>query len=252
MNFINISKVHIGTSGWSYNDWRGVFYPENIKRFGWLSYYAKHFKTVEVNNSFYNLPKKDTFKNWAAKTPDDFLFSVKAPKYITHIKRLAGCSENLDRFLKAAEGLGEKLFLLLFQLPPNMKFNIERLSSFLKILNNYCMNYTHKFLYAFEFREESWFCPETYDLLNEYNSGIVISSSPFFPYHELITGNFCYLRMHGSNDLYSSSYSNKELKKFADIINKNKINNIDSFVYFNNDVNCYAVNNAKSLIRMIS
>ena len=255
MNSVNISKIYIGTSGWSYDEWLGIFYPENFRRSDWLSYYAKHFKTVEINSSFYNLPKKETFENWARKTPDDFLFAVKASRYITHIKRLIDCSEPLDKLFKAAEGLGKKLGIFLFQLPPNMKFDIERLSNFFKILKDNYANYTNKtnkLLCAFEFREESWFCQKTYDLLNEYRYGIVISNSTNFPYHELITGNFCYIRMHGSRELYSSSYSEEELKKVADMINKNKVNNISSYIYFNNDVHGYAVDNAKTLIRMTS
>ncbi|MCL4378371.1 MAG: DUF72 domain-containing protein [Actinobacteria bacterium] len=256
MSPVNISKIYIGTSGWSYDEWNGIFYPEDLKRSNWFSYYSKHFRTVEINNSFYHLPKRQTFENWAEKTPDDFLFSVKASRYITHIKRLLDCSEALDRLFKAAEGLGRKLGIFLFQLPPNMKFNIERLNNFFKILRdiytNYANNANNNALCAFEFREESWFCESTYDLLNEYKHGIVISDSPCFPYHELITGNFCYIRMHGSSNLYSSSYSEEELKKAAGIINKNKTKNISSYVYFNNDVHGYAIDNAKTLIRMVS
>jgi len=247
------SKIYIGTSGWGYNEWQDIFYPQDYKKSEWITYYAKFFNTVEINSSFYNLPKKETFKNWAAKTPENFLFSVKIPRYITHIKRLIDCSESLNKFFNAAEGLGEKLEILLFQLPPNMKFDIERLNNFLKILKKYYINFkntANNLLCAFEFREESWFCQKTYDLLNEYSFGIVISHSSCFPYHEVITGNFCYLRMHGSKELYSSSYSDEELRKVADFINKNKINNISSYVYFNNDFHCYAVNNAKTLIEL--
>lgn len=240
---MNIGKLYIGTSGWCYNNWVGNFYPRDLNKNKWLKYYSKYFNTVEINSSFYHLTRKETFNNWALQTPDNFVFVVKASRYITHIKKLVDCSEPFKKLLDSALGLGNKLGLFLFQLPPNLKKNIIKLEDFFKIiLKNY--------RYVFEFRNESWFCDEVYNLLNEFGAGIVISSSPSFPYHEIITGNLCYIRMHGSEQLYSSSYSEKELQKLSALIRKNLKKNINTYVYFNNDAFGYAIENARKLVEL--
>lgn len=241
-------KLYVGTSGWSYNHWRGRFYPENLPQTGWLSYYAQHFDTVEINSSFYHLPKPSVFENWTRKTPDNFIFVVKVSRYITHIKRLKDSLEPFKLLLEAAKKLGNKLGPFLFQFPPRMRKDTERLSSFLESLS---VNFGASYKYAFEFRDESWFCDDIYDVLSNYECAIIISSSPYFPYHEVVTGNFCYIRMHGGTELYSSNYSENELRKFALMIKKNLGRGIDTYVYFNNDANAYAVYNAKTLVRLI-
>jgi len=233
-------KIYIGTSGWCYDSWEGIFYPQGLKRKEWLNFYSNHFDTVEINSSFYHLPKAATFSNWAEKTPDDFLFVIKASKYITHTKRLNNCSDAAARLVEVSSNLGKKLGMFLFQLPPNLKKDAARLKNFLKILPSACR-------YVFEFRDESWFCDDVYKVLEECNCGIVISDSPKFPRHEVITGGFCYIRMHGSTLLYSSKYTDKELKKIAELITGNYKNGISSYVYFNNDVCGYAVENAEYL-----
>jgi len=231
---MNSAKLYIGTSGWFYDSWAGNFYPGDLSKNKWLKCYCQYFNTVEINNSFYHLPKKETFNNWALQTPDNFVFAVKVSRYITHIKRLVDCLEPFKKLLYPASGLGSKLGLFLFQMPPNLKKNIKKLEDFLKIIpeNLRCV---------FEFRNESWFYDEVYNLLDESGAGITISSSPGFPYHEIITGNFCYIRMHGSEQLYSSSYSSKELQKLAAIIRQNLKKNINTYVYFNNDMFGYAI-----------
>jgi len=134
--------IHIGTSGWNYKHWRGKFYPEDIPQKKWLEFYCKNFKTVELNNTFYRLPEEKTFDNWRKNTPDDFIFSVKASRYITHIKKLID-KEPLKEFLKRARHLKEKLGPILFQLPPGWKYNEERFNSFLNILSD-------KYQYTFD------------------------------------------------------------------------------------------------------
>ena len=237
-------KIYIGTSGWSYDGWEGIFYPDAMSRKEWLSFYSEHFNTVEINSSFYHLPKAETFSNWAEKTPDDFLFVVKASKYITHTKRLIDSSDAVIRLIDSASNLGEKLGMFLFQLPPNLKKNSDRLKNFIDILPSI-------YKYVFEFRDESWFCDEIYNMLENYKCGIVISDSSKFPRFEVITGGFCYIRMHGSTSLYSSKYTDKELEKTAEIIRKNFKDKISSYVYFNNDIHGYAVENAKSLKQLV-
>lgn len=239
------SLIHIGTSGWSYKHWTGKFYPEEVKKNKWLEYYSKEFDTVEINSSFYHLPKIQTFINWKKNTGENFIFSVKASRYITHIKRLADCGDPLERLFKAAEGLGEKKGPFLFQLPPNFKKDKSVLKIFLEILPQ-----NHKF--AFEFRNESWFTEEIYKLLENFGCAVVISSAPGFPYVEKLTADLCYIRMHGSGILYNSCYSKDELKKISALIKKNLNKNIESYVYFNNDAEAFAVDNARMLIKMVS
>jgi len=237
--------IHIGTSGWSYEHWAGKFYPEELKKNEWLNYYSDVFDTVEINSSFYHLPEQKTFITWRGKTPVDFVFSVKVSRYITHIKRLSDCKGPLDRFLEAADGLGDKSGPFLFQLPPNLKKDRTVFENFLKIL-------PPDYKFAFEFRNESWFTEEIYQLLEQYGCAIVISSSPGFPYKEKITANFCYIRMHGAGELYRSRYSKDELKKISCLVKKNLNKNIENYVYFNNDAGAYAVENARTLIEMLS
>lgn len=239
------SLIHIGTSGWSYNHWSGKFYPEDVKKNRWLEYYSKEFDTVEINSSFYHLPEIQTFINWRNNTGEKFIFSIKASRYITHIKRLVNCNEPLERLFKAAEGLEEKRGPFLFQLPPGLKKDKSVLKNFLETL-------PQNYKYAFEFRNESWFTEEIYKLLEDFGCAIVISSAPCFTYVEKITADFCYIRMHGSASLYSSCYSEDELKKISILIKNNLKGGIENYVYFNNDTEAFAVDNARMLIKMVS
>ena len=142
-------NLHVGTSGWHYKDWAGHFYPEDLRKKDYLSYYADHFHTVEVNNSFYQLPKKETLETWRKTVPEGFLFAVKASRYITHMKKLKETEEALSSFLGRVELLGDKLGPILFQLPPKWNFNPNRFFDFLEVLPN-----GHQ--YTFEFRDRSW------------------------------------------------------------------------------------------------
>lgn len=249
---MEIDKIYIGTSGWSYDSWIEKFYPKEISKAKWLGYYSKYFNTVEINSSFYHLPKPETFKNWFKNTPAGFKFSVKASKYITHTKKLLNCKDPLENLFEASSWLKEKLEIFLFQLPPSLKKDYQRIKNFFNLLfelKKY--NEFNKYKYVFEFRDESWFCDEIYELLNEYGVGCVISNSGIFPAHNIITGNFCYIRMHGSTSLYSSKYNDDELKEVAEMSLKNINNNVPTYIYFNNDVCGYAIENAISLQEML-
>lgn len=237
-----MAKVFVGTSGWSYEHWKGPFYPANLANKDFLEFYTKKFSTVEINSSFYHLPKEQTFKNWRDKTPKDFLFSVKVSRFITHQKKLKDVKEPWQLFWQRVKFLKEKLGPILFQLPPNFKSNSERLKNFLKILPK-------KQAFTFEFRHESWFCEEIYKILATYNSALTISDTPSYPYFEVITADFTYLRLHGHERLYTSNYQDKYLKKLSQKI-KNwlrtcKLKKV--FVYFDNDAFGYAPKNALKL-----
>ncbi|MCM8784073.1 MAG: DUF72 domain-containing protein [Candidatus Omnitrophica bacterium] len=232
-------RVFIGTSGYSYAHWGdGLFYPEGLRENKWLEYYSKFFNTVELNVTFYRLPRRSTFENWYKKTPKDFVFVVKGSRYITHVKKLNGINDDLLKLFNLLKELKEKLGIVLWQFPPDMKLDIKRLEKFCKDISGY------KIRYAFEFRHSSWFNEEVYTLLRNYNFSLCIAHSPFWPMVEIVTSDFIYLRFHGGKTLYGSEYTEKELKFWVD---KAKIwieKGIDLYAYFNNDACGYAVKNA--------
>jgi uncharacterized protein YecE (DUF72 family) len=240
-----MTQVYIGTSGFSYRHWEDkVFYPSDLARTKQLEFYSQHFKTVEINSSFYHLPTAQAFQGWYQRTPRDFIFAVKVSRFITHIKKLKVCREPWQRFINNAKELREKLGPILFQLPPGWQFDVRRLERFVKILPK-------KYRYVFEFRHPSWFCSEIFKILKKYNISLCLADSPRWPYQEEITADFVYLRMHGGKILYGSNYSDKELKEWAKKIKKFLEADLDVYVYFNNDAYGYAVKNAQRLIELV-
>lgn len=236
-------KFWLGTSGWTYPHWKGVFYPEEVARGRWLAYYSEQFDTVELNASFYHLPQRKTFVNWRAKTPPGFLFSVKGSRYITHVKKLEGVEEPLARLLDAASALEEKLGPILFQLPPQLKCDLNRLEKFLSLLppgNRY----------AFEFRNPTFFCLEVYELLRQKQISLCIADTPSYPKEEVVTASFVYLRLHGSQSLYTHCYEEEELWEWGKKI-KNWLSQGEVFCYFDNDYQGFAIKNAFRLREIV-
>lgn len=250
-------NVYIGTSGYLYNHWYGVFYPEGLTKNEWLEYYTRFFDTVELNVTFYRLPQETAFKNWHKRTPKDFLFTIKGWRFITHIKKLGDIKEALGLFFARAKILKEKLATVLWQFPPNFKADPQKLENFCKLIKKYNVRQ------SFEFRDESWFCEDIYQILEKHNYALVICDYPF----ELVTNkikktkrrlikvpetaDFIYLRRHGATALYSSNYSNNQLKEDADQIKKWLKEKRDVYVYFNNDAHGFAVKNAQTLKKMV-
>jgi uncharacterized protein YecE (DUF72 family) len=232
------SKIHIGTSGWNYDHWREVFYPKDRPKSKWLEFYTQHYQTVELNASFYRLPKPQTFENWREKTPDKFVWAVKANRYITHIKRINDVQEPLEKFFSAADCLREKLGPVLFQLPPNLSFDETVLCSLCETLPD-----NHR--YALEVRHPSWEQPRAIDILRHYNIALCISDTAGrYPYIEEDTATFIYIRLHGSKKLYTSEYTEEELRAYAQKI---RDWSKDVYVYFDNDYGGYAIKNARRL-----
>ena len=238
---INNTKIHIGTSGWSYSDWSdGVFYPPDISNREWLKFYSSRFSAVEINATFYHQMSAKTYQKWHDTAPNDFIFSVKISRFLTHIKKLNDPKEPWQRFINNAKMLKEKLGPILVQLPPNFKINCEKLKKLLQII-------PRKYKIAFEFRHETWFCDEVYKILKKHNAALVFADFKDIPAVEKITADFIYVRMHGPKDLYSSKYTGGQLKKLADKIDKWKKEVKNIYVYFNNDTSGYAVENALEL-----
>jgi uncharacterized protein YecE (DUF72 family) len=233
----------IGTSGWSYKHWRGTFYPKGTKISDEFAYYRRHFNTVEINNTFYRLPERKTFLDWKKQVDDDFVYIIKASRYITHMKKLREPEESTTLFLERAAALGEKLGAILFQLPPNMKANLPRLEAFLGFLPK-------TFRYVFEFRNPDWYREETYKLLKKYNCAFCIYELAGHQSPIEITANFTYLRLHGPGGKYQGSYPDATLKKWAKQC-KEWLESLDVYVYFDNDEKGYAAFNAMKLASLV-
>jgi uncharacterized protein YecE (DUF72 family) len=232
--------IFIGTSGYTYTHWRKVFYPPDLASSKWLEFYSQYFNSVELNVTFYRLPKKEVFKSWYKRTPKDFKFIVKGSRFITHIKRLKDCSDSLKIFFENVSFLKEKLACVLWQLPPSLKGNLAILKNFIKLLKK---KYSFT-LHSFEFRNQTWFSKETYQLLENNNINLCIADSPNFPTYEILTSSFIYLRFHGGKILYGSNYSEEEIKKWTKKVkNWLKKKNL-LFAFFNNDAYGFAVKNA--------
>ncbi|MFH1856590.1 MAG: DUF72 domain-containing protein, partial [Candidatus Omnitrophota bacterium] len=237
------NKIHIGTSGWSYDHWRGAFYPDDLARVKWFDYYCEHFKTVEINNSFYHLPSIETFKNWREEAPEDFIFSVKASRFITHMKKLKDPKKSLEKFLTHSANLKEKLGPILFQLPPHWKLNLERLENFIKHL-------PRDLKAVFEFRENSWFCKDVYDLLSEAGYGFCVHDMQDINCPRVITASPVYIRFHGTAYVYGGKYTRTQLKDWAGFIKK-CAKNSEVYVYFNNDAHGSSAENALELKKIL-
>jgi len=232
--------IRIGTSGWYYNHWAGLFYPADLPKSKWLEYYAKDFDTVEINNTFYRQPKPETFTKWHKQVPKNFLYTVKANRFITHIKRLKDAEEQVERFLEGALLLKENLGPILYQLPPSFHKDLDRLRSFLKVLPK-------KQIAVFEFRHESWFSEDSYELLKEFNAGFCIHDMAGMEVPRMITCDVIYVRFHGPTGRYAGNYSKSALQDWAKWIKNNLKGKRVVFAYFNNDISGHAVRNAKTL-----
>ena len=237
--------VHIGCSGWNYKDWRERVYPKGCPASRWLEHYASVFDTVEVNTTFYRLPRRDAVGRWVEQTPAGFLFTVKMSRYVTHIKRLTGLEESIRRFYGAIEPLAEspKLGPVLWQLPPTFKRNDERLVSALELLpaGRHC----------FEFREPSWYADEVYELLRGHGVALVIPDSPKYPFRALeLTADWTFVRFHHGSRGRRGNYSESELDEWARRIDEWR-REVDVYAYFNNDWEGFAVENGRRLKRSL-
>jgi uncharacterized protein YecE (DUF72 family) len=235
-----LARYLIGTSGWHYEDWRQRFYPEKLPRAGWLEFYAGHFPTVELNNSFYRLPSERAFNSWRDNTPDGFTFAVKVSRYITHIRRLKDCREAMDNFMQRAKILGDKLGPLLYQLPPGLHRDDETLASFLSDLPGGVRH-------VIEFRHPSWLVEDIFGVLRQHRVGLCVFDMPALACPRLATTDFAYIRFHGSESLYSSSYPDEALAGWAESIAGLAKTLDTAYIYFNNDVGGYALKNAVTI-----
>lgn len=233
--------LHIGTSGWHYKHWVGSFYPPKTPASRMFELYAQHFDTVELNNSFYKLPPVETFREWRAAAPRNFLFAVKASRFITHNLKLKNPQNALDNILSRADELGKKLGPVLFQLPPRWKRNVDRLDEFLSVLPRY-----HR--YVFEFREPSWHHEDVFTVLRKHRAAYCIYELAGFRTGMTITADFTYVRLHGpGRGKYEGSYSGAQLQRWAQQVNEWSKTLKAVYVYFDNDQAGFAPANALRL-----
>lgn len=234
------ARLLVGTSGYSYQHWKGVFYPPDVHEPRWLEYYAEHFDAVELNVTFYNLPKPETFTEWHDRTPDGFRFAIKGSRLITHYHRLHDVDEAVATFFDHASGLGGKLDAVLWQLPPRMKPDPERLDAFCALVKH-----ASPARHAFEFRDPAWFAPETYRVLKRHRCALVLADSPSLKTPAELTAPFTYLRFHGGAVLGGSEYSEEELAPWAERARGWLAGGTDVYAFFNNDAHGFALADAR-------
>jgi uncharacterized protein YecE (DUF72 family) len=241
-----MQPVLIGCSGWNYDDWRGRLYPEGLAKRQWLSRYAELFDTVEVNSTFYRLASKEAVKRWVEETPPHFLFALKASRYLTHVRRLRDIGQGIERYYERIEPLvgSGKLGPVVWQFPANFRRDDSRLAETLPLLpeGRHC----------FEFRHESWFDPAVYELLGAHGAALVVGDHPKWPFQAReLTTDWALVRLHHGRRGRRGNYSERELDVWARRIAAWR-SRAEVLVYFNNDWEGFAVDNARSLKRRLS
>jgi uncharacterized protein YecE (DUF72 family) len=234
------TNIRIGTSGYQYDHWKGVFYPEGMPKKEWLRFYCTRFDTVEINNTFYQLPPGKTFEGWYDEAPAGFCFALKYSRYGSHLKHLKDPQEHIPKFLERARRLKRRLGPILVQLPPSWRMDAERLAGFLAAAPR-----EHR--WALEFRHPSWLCEETYNVLRKHNSALCIHDM-IEDHPREVTADWVYLRYHGRD---GGDYPHQALVAEARHIHEYRVRGLDVFAYFNNDAFGYALSNAADLKRYL-
>ena len=230
------AKIHIGCSAFNTFSWKGIFYPENLPRTKWFDFYAQQLGSYELNATFYRTPTVKSLQSWYNKTPADFLFSVKAPRNVTHYKRFVGCEQELaDFYSLCRDGLKEKLACVLFQMPPSFAYSDEKLDLIVRNLNADFKN-------VIEFRNESWWQPTVYETLQNHNITFCNVSYPKLPESLVKTNHVGYVRLHGRTKLFYSGYSDLEIEQLMESIQASGWDEV--FVYFNNTADVHGILNA--------
>jgi uncharacterized protein YecE (DUF72 family) len=236
--------VRIGCSGWLYRHWRGPFYPEKLAQKRWFDYYAATFDTVELNTSFYHLPKAESFAKWRDQAPAGFRYAVKAPRFITHMKKLKDCAEPVEEFVRRARHLGATLGPVLYQLPPRWAFNRERLDEFIALL-------PPDLVHVFEFRETSWMTGDVLALLEARRVSFCAHDMVRLATERWAAGPIAYIRFHGHGGKYVGRYPDEKLLGWADWIVAQAQGGRDVWAYFNNDIFAHAIDDALTLRAMV-
>ena len=233
-------RIRLGCSGWQYKHWRGDFYPPELPQKQWFAHYARHFDTVEINNSFYRLPAPETFVRWREQAPRPFVYAVKASRFLTHMKKLKDPEEPLCRFFENAQQLGPHLGPVLYQLPPGWKLDLDRFAHFLRALPKGCRH-------TVEFRETSWYDERVYALLRRHDVALCLHDMHGSATGRLSVGPFIYVRFHHGTSKYGGRYPDERLDEWADWLAGRAADGLDVFAYFNNDSGGHAPRDAVRL-----
>jgi len=240
-----MNRIRIGCSGWNYGHWRERFYPRGLPQRRWFEFYAEHFDTVEINNSFYRLPKAETFETWRAQAPAGFCYAVKANRFLTQAKKLKDCAEPLQRMMTPFRALGDRLGPILYQLPPRFRINLERLEEFLQLAPRDVTN-------VFEFREPSWYTDETFALLERYGASFCVHDMQGSITARLSVGPVAYVRFHGGEGKYWGRYPEDGLLGWTDWLVERARSGRTVWCYFNNDIDAHAIHDALTLKAMVA
>jgi len=247
-------QIRIGTSGWHYSDWTGAFYPPDVTGYHELAFYARQFKTVENNASFYRIAHAATYKIWDKMTPDGFIFSMKLNKFITHTHRLDINDEVIEKIhfiLDSAQVLQEKLGAMLVQMPASFRVDLPKLDKFLAFFTAEVRKQHYAFDIAIELRNSHWFTSELYTLLKKHNVALVAGNSSRWPGVRQVTADVVYIRMHGPEKLFASKYTTAQLEELASYVSGLPASVRTTYVYFNNDFHGYALEHARQLQEML-
>jgi uncharacterized protein YecE (DUF72 family) len=245
MSGVRRPSLRIGTSGWAYREWRHGFY-QGVPQRGWLSHCARHFTGIEVNATFYRLPRESTVHGWREATPAEFGFAAKGHRFVTHVKRLADVAEPLARSRAAMQPLGPKLEAMLWQLPPDLGQDLGRLDAFGRALSHW-----PETRHVLELREPSWFTDETLTVLERHGLGTCISDAPRWPMWDAVTAGIAYVRLHGHERLYRSRYGEAGLAPWAKKVLDWHHAGLAVHVYFDNDAEGAAPADAVALLSMV-
>lgn len=236
-----LAPLYIGTSGWHYKHWRTAFYPTKTATRDWLQHYARYFNTVELNNVFYRFPSEKAVEQWRDLAPQNFLFAVKASRFLTHRKKLLDPEQPIQNLLDRMRHLGPKLGPILFQLPPRWRVNAHRLAAFAEWLPSNGPDF------VFEFRDPSWYSDEVLRFLSQRKLNLCVHDWPGAKAPPAITGRIVYLRFHGPDKAYAGKYTAEQLRPWIERIREWRAQVERVFVYFNNDQEAFAVQNALEL-----
>lgn len=233
-----MTRVYVGTSGWSYKSWEGAFYPAKLPKTQHFAFYATQFPTVEINLTFYRLPTLQMVRAWRDKTPAGFVYAIKGSRFITHMKKLVRTGEALREFFRCLEPLRSRIGVVLWQLPPFLSRDVERLDAFLAQL-------PRTYDYAVEFRHPSWLDPEVFRVLSRHHAAQVSVSSCAMPAELTVTSEIVYLRFHGLEAGAAHNYTRAELQPWAEHVRRQTKRGKRIFAFFNNDVAARAPANAQ-------